>query len=53
MNIKFLPKVELHLHLDRSLSFDVVTKINPDITRENYLSNFIVPFKCTNLSGFP
>ena len=30
-DLRNLPKVELHLHLDCCLSFDVVKKINPKI----------------------
>jgi adenosine deaminase len=48
-NIKELPKVELHLHLDCSLSFDVVSKIRPDITEDQYKSEFIGPKKCYSL----
>ena len=49
-NIEELPKVELHLHLDCSLSFDVVSKIRPDISAEEYKSEFIGPQKCNSLS---
>ena len=45
-----LPKVELHLHLDCSLSFDVVSKIRPDISLKKYQSEFVGPPKCKNLS---
>lgn len=48
-NIKELPKVELHLHLDCSLSFDVVSKISPDISENEYKSKFIGPQKCNSL----
>jgi adenosine deaminase len=47
-----LPKVELHLHLDCSLSFDVVSKLRPEITREGYNRDFIAPPKCDNLADF-
>ena len=30
-DLRILPKVELHLHLDCCLSFEVVKKINPQI----------------------
>jgi adenosine deaminase len=52
MDISLLPKVELHLHLDCSLSYDVVTKIDPGITIEEYRLNFIAPSKCTDLADF-
>ena len=32
--IRALPKVELHMHLDFCLSFDVVSKLRPSITKE-------------------
>ena len=40
-----LPKVELHLHLDCSLSYEVVSQIDPSITLEDYHRNFIAPAK--------
>ncbi len=49
-NIEELPKVELHLHLDCSLSFDVVSKIRPDISANEYKSEFIGPQKCNSLN---
>jgi adenosine deaminase len=52
MNFLHFPKVELHLHLDCSLSFDVVTKINPAITFDDYCDKFIAPSKCTDLADF-
>ena len=47
-----LPKCELHLHLDCSLSYEVVVKIDPSVTYEAYLQDFIAPKKCTNLADF-
>jgi adenosine deaminase len=47
-----LPKVELHLHLDCSLSYEVVKKIDPAITEQQYLHDFIAPGKCTDLADF-
>lgn len=52
MNLTTIPKVELHLHLDCGLSFDVVKKIDPDITEEKYLDSFVAPDKCHNLADF-
>lgn len=52
MDFNHLPKVELHLHLDCSLSFDVVTKIDPTISLDDYRDKFIAPSKCTNLVDF-
>jgi len=50
--LKLLPKVELHLHLDCSLSFDVVRKLRPQTTEIQYKNNFIAPEKCLNLADF-
>ena len=47
-----LPKVELHVHLDCSLSYEVVSKIDPSITLEEYRANFIAPAKCVDLADF-
>ncbi len=47
-----LPKCELHLHLDCSLSYEVVSKIDPTVTYAAYLQDFIAPKKCTNLADF-
>lgn len=47
-----LPKVELHLHLDCSLSYEVVSKIAPSITQETYHTNFIAPDKCVDLGDY-
>jgi adenosine deaminase len=47
-----LPKVELHLHLDCSLSYEVVSQIDPSITLEDYNTNFIAPEKCVDLRDF-
>ncbi len=52
MDCKTLPKVELHLHLDCSLSYAVVSRLNPAITQEEYLHDFIAPARCTNLADF-
>lgn len=47
-----IPKVELHVHLDCSLSFDVVEKIQPGITEERFRTSFIAPQKCIDLADF-
>jgi adenosine deaminase len=52
MNIQHLPKVELHLHLDCALSYEVVSRIDPSITKEIYDHDFIAPAKCNNLADF-
>ena len=52
MNYEKKPKIELHLHLDCSLSFEVVKKINPAITPEEYKKSFIAPLKCNDLADY-
>ncbi len=52
MNFQQLPKVELHLHLDCSLSYEVVSEIDPTITLEKYKANFIAPPKCVDLRDY-
>ena len=47
-----LPKVELHVHLDCSLSYEVVKRINPQITQQYYTQNFIGPPMCHNLNDY-
>ena len=46
------PKVELHVHLDCSLTYDVVKLIDPAITREQYKQVFVGPVKCLDLADF-
>ena len=52
MNYSALPKIELHLHLDCSLSYKVVQRLNPEISKEQYESEFIAPSKCTDLADY-
>jgi adenosine deaminase len=52
MDYKNLPKIELHLHLDCSLSYKVVQQINPSISYEEYADSFIAPPKCTDLLDY-
>jgi adenosine deaminase len=47
-----LPKVELHLHLDCSLSYEVVRALRPEISEETYREQFVAPRRCTNLADF-
>ncbi len=50
MDFQAVPKVELHLHLDCSLSFEVVSFLQPEITVEKFRSGFIAPAKNENLA---
>ena len=52
MDYSKIPKVELHLHLDCSLSYEVVKKINPSITHQEYRDSFIAPPKCYDLADY-
>jgi adenosine deaminase len=47
-----LSKVELHLHLDNSLSYTVVHAIDPTVTREIYQQEFVGAARFTNLAHF-
>jgi adenosine deaminase len=50
--MKTLPKVELHLHLDCSLSYQAVSTLAPSVTREEYETDYRAPAKCANLAEF-
>lgn len=52
MNIRSLPKVELHLHYDCSLSYEAVSQLKKSVTRKEYETEFIAPAKCTSLGDF-
>ena len=47
-----LPKVALHLHLNCSLSYEVVNKIDAPVTQEEYNKNYIAQEKCIDLADF-
>ena len=51
-NYATLPKVELHLHLDCSLSYEVVKQLSPNTTFEEYNQSFIAPPKCNDLADY-
>src|ERR1700719_1977166 len=52
MDLRSLPKIELHLHLDCSLSFQAVSALAPSVSREEYQRDFIAPARCANLADF-
>ena len=52
MDVTKLPKVELHLHLDCSLSYEVVKLLKPSITYEEFTDSFVAPPKCTDLADY-
>lgn len=47
-----VPKVELHLHLDTSISFEVARQLEPAMTREQHEAEFQAPAKVGSLSNF-
>ncbi|MEI6411566.1 MAG: adenosine deaminase [Bacteroidota bacterium] len=52
MTYATFPKIELHLHLDCSLSYDVVHLLDPAVTESEYRQSFVAPAKCTDLADF-
>lgn len=50
--MKQLPKVELHLHLDCSLSYNAVAQLDDSVSLEEYQREFIAPRRCTSLADF-
>lgn len=52
MNLEQVPKIELHLHLDSSLSYDAVRKLDPSITKQDFTDAFVAPPKCTDLKDY-
>jgi adenosine deaminase len=53
MDFATLPKIELHLHLDCSLSYAAVSRIDPSVTLQAYQQEFNGPTsRFTNLEGF-
>ena len=47
-----LPKVELHLHLDCSLSYQVASRFRPGLTPAQYRAEFAAPAQCSNLQDY-
>lgn len=52
MNPQWMPKVELHLHLDCSLSYAAVSRLAPGVSLDEYGSDYIAPARCANLADF-
>jgi len=50
--VRDLPKAELHLHLDCSLSYAAVAQLDESISHEEYKREFIAPRRCTSLADF-
>lgn len=51
MNIKDLPKVELHLHLDGSVDIDIAKKFT-NKTKNELINEMIANDKCNNLNDY-
>ncbi len=52
MNLRELPKIELHLHLDCSLSYDAVSRLASGVTRDEYDRDYRAPARCADLTQF-
>lgn len=52
LNCAALPKVELHLHLDCSLSYEAVAQLDPAVSRAAYQAHFVIPEKCASLADY-
>jgi adenosine deaminase len=52
VDLKALPKVELHSHLDCCLSYDAVRRIDSGISREHYDRHFVAPARCASLADY-
>ncbi len=52
MDFATLPKIELHLHLDCSLSYGAVSRLDPSVTLPDYQHDFILPTKCPDMAEF-
>lgn len=52
MDYTSFPKIELHLHLDCSLSYKVTKQLDPSITYEQWKESFVAPAKCTDLADY-
>ncbi len=47
-----LPKIELHVHLDTSLSLANVQGLHPGLSRADYLREYVAPEVCRDLTDF-
>ena len=52
MDIKSLPKIELHLHLDCSISYRVAALFASGISRTDFEMQYVAPAKCNGLPDF-
>lgn len=47
-----LPKVELHLHLDSSLSYKVAKQLDSSLNPDKFREKFVAPPKCKDLNDY-
>jgi adenosine deaminase len=52
MDFRPLPKIELHLHLDCSLSYAVVQQLDPSVTEAVYQNEYVAPSRCNDLVDY-
>ncbi len=52
MKFASYPKIELHLHLDCSLSYHVVKTLDPSVTEEGYRNEFVASVNCRDLKDY-
>jgi adenosine deaminase len=51
-DIAALPKIELHLHLDNSISYEGLRRLKPSVTEDEYRREYVAPMPCANLNQF-
>lgn len=52
MDFTAFPKIELHLHLDCSISYKVAEALRPGLSRATFQDTFVAPPKCRDLAEF-
>lgn len=52
MDLRSLPKIELHSHLDCALGFDAVHAIDQSISRDDYEQRFVAPRQTDSLADY-
>jgi adenosine deaminase len=52
INFTAKPKIELHLHLDCSLSYNVVKVLDPSISEKQYRNEFMASVNCRDLNDY-
>lgn len=50
VDVRRLPKVELHLHLDCCVRYPVAARLDPTLTEEGYRTRFVAPAKCRDFA---